>query len=64
MNLKEENFNSTVVRLRQLLQVFVQVNLIYFNSTVVRLRRCLRLVPKSLKTYFNSTVVRLRPPEI
>ena len=54
------DFNSTIVRLREDIHIWLTGQNDYFNSTIVRLRdSCAVLISKELY-YFNSTIVRLR----
>ncbi len=54
------DFNSTVVRLKEIKAPFSKVAHQYFNSTVVRLKDHQGFQLYQLFQYFNSTVVRLK----
>jgi len=55
-----ENFNSTMVRLKENFSLSHSRLLQYFNSTMVRLKGSSLRTKKTLPTYFNSTMVRLK----
>ena len=54
------HFNSTIVRLRDILFRIIGFKLIHFNSTIVRLRDSKHELVRFRRVYFNSTIVRLR----
>ena len=54
------HFNSTIVRLKPIILIWLYWGNLNFNSTIVRLKRRWHWIWRQLVYYFNSTIVRLK----